>query len=143
MVASLRHARRTTFSTGGRTFAGNRSPRSAWPGVAEIVRRSPRASRHCWLVVRGRGVVMREPQETPTRSTSRSLERVAAVDVAKAWANSWPVRAAPHQEVKSFQCPSETTSTLPSVTLMAVWSSIAYVGAGILAAHCSAMAMSW
>ena len=32
---------------------------------------------------------------------------------------------------------------LPSVTLMAVWSSIAYVGAGILAAHCSAMAMSW
>jgi hypothetical protein len=57
--------------------------------------------------------------------------------------NSWPVPAAPHQEVKSFQCPSETTSTLPPVTLMAVWSSIAYVGAGILAAHCSAMAMSW
>jgi hypothetical protein len=45
--------------------------------------------------------------------------------------------------VNNLQCPSETTSTLPSVTLMAVWSSIAYVGAGILAAHCSAMAMSW
>jgi hypothetical protein len=50
--------------------------------------------------------------------------------------------AAPCQGVKSFQCPSETTSTLPSVTLMAVWSSIAYVGAGILAAHCSAIATS-
>lgn len=45
--------------------------------------------------------------------------------------------------VNNLQCPSETTSTLPPVTLMAVWSSIAYVGAGILAAHCSAMAMSW
>jgi hypothetical protein len=28
----------------------------------------------------------------------------------------------------------------PSVTLIEVWSSIAYVGAGILAAHCYAMA---
>lgn len=26
---------------------------------------------------------------------------------------------------KAFQCPSETTSTVPSVTLMAVWSSMA------------------
>ena len=27
-----------------------------------------------------------------------------------------------------FHCPSETTSTVPSVTLMAVWSSMAYAG---------------
>ena len=41
----------------------------------------------------------------------------------------------------SFHCPSETTSTLPSVTLMAVWSSIAYAGPAIPAAHLSASAM--
>lgn len=28
----------------------------------------------------------------------------------------------------SFQCPSETTSTVPSFTLMAGWSSMAYAG---------------
>jgi hypothetical protein len=48
----------------------------------------------------------------------------------------------------SFQCPSETTSTVPSVTLMAVWSSMAYAGPAMLAAHLSAWArvlpgMSW
>ena len=36
------------------------------------------------------------------------------------------------QGVNSFQCPSETTSTAPSTTLMAVWSSIAYAGTGML-----------
>ena len=33
----------------------------------------------------------------------------------------------------NFQCPSEMTSTVPSVTLMAVWSSIAYAGHAISA----------
>ena len=41
----------------------------------------------------------------------------------------------------NFQCPSETISTVPSVTLMAVWSSIAYAGPAISAAHLSAAAM--
>jgi hypothetical protein len=40
----------------------------------------------------------------------------------------------------SFQCPSETTSTVPSVTLMAVWSSIAYAGPAISTAYLSAAA---
>ena len=43
--------------------------------------------------------------------------------------------------VNSFQCPSETSSTPSSVTLIAVWSSIAYAGFGIPAAHRSASAM--
>jgi hypothetical protein len=47
----------------------------------------------------------------------------------------------PGYEGNSFQCPSETTSTVPSVTLMAVWSSIAYAGPAISAAHLSAAAM--
>ena len=42
---------------------------------------------------------------------------------------------------RSFQCPSETTSTVPSVTLMAVWSSMAYAGPAMPAAHLSASAM--
>jgi hypothetical protein len=42
---------------------------------------------------------------------------------------------------KNFQCPSETTSTLPSTTLMAVWSSIAYAGPPMPLAHFSASAM--
>jgi hypothetical protein len=45
--------------------------------------------------------------------------------------------------MNSFQCPSETTSTVPSTTLMAVSSSIAYAGPEIPAAHCSALAMEW
>lgn len=45
------------------------------------------------------------------------------------------------QWVNSFQCPSETTSTAPSTTLMAVSSSIAYAGTGMSAAHFSALAM--
>src|SRR5512138_4163 len=44
-----------------------------------------------------------------------------------------------HQGVNSFQCPSEMTSTVPLTTLMAVWSSIAYAGPPILAAHLSAL----
>src|SRR6266545_3662816 len=42
--------------------------------------------------------------------------------------------------LNSFQCPSETTSTVPSTTLMAVSSSIAYAGPEMPAAHCSASA---
>src|SRR4051812_15904065 len=42
--------------------------------------------------------------------------------------------------VNSFQCPSETTSTVPSLTVMAVWSSMAYAGPGMPAAHLSAAA---
>src|SRR5207253_2033895 len=42
---------------------------------------------------------------------------------------------------KILQCPSETTSTDPSTTLIAVSSSIAYPGTGIRAAHFSASAM--
>src|SRR5262249_28071747 len=45
------------------------------------------------------------------------------------------------QGVNSFQCPSETTSTVPSTTLMAVSSSIAYAGPCRSAAHFSALAM--
>src|SRR3954462_8412771 len=41
----------------------------------------------------------------------------------------------------SFQCPSETTSTVPSTTVMAVSSSIAYAGPEMPAAHCSASAI--
>ena len=41
----------------------------------------------------------------------------------------------------SFQCPSETTSTSPSTTLIAVSSSIAYAGFARPAAHRSASAM--
>jgi len=49
-----------------------------------------------------------------------------------------------HSEgVKSFHCPSETTSTAPSTTCMAVSSSSAYPGADIRAAHSSALAMEW
>src|SRR5262245_51552432 len=40
-----------------------------------------------------------------------------------------------HSGVNSFQCPSETTSTVPSVTLMAVSSSIA-MDARVLDARC-------
>ncbi len=47
------------------------------------------------------------------------------------------------QALNSFQWPRETTSTVPSVTLMAVSSSIAYVGTGSLAAYFSAFATSW
>jgi hypothetical protein len=47
----------------------------------------------------------------------------------------------PNQGVNSFQCPSETTSTIPSTTLMAVSSSIAYPGTRMPAAHLSASAM--
>ena len=47
------------------------------------------------------------------------------------------------QGVNSFQCPSEMTSTVPPVTLMAVWSSIAYPGTGTLPAHFSAPAMEF
>src|SRR4051812_16844292 len=43
--------------------------------------------------------------------------------------------------VNSFQCPSETTSTVPSTTLMAVSSSIAYAGPDKPAAHRSAAAI--
>src|SRR5262249_53513441 len=43
--------------------------------------------------------------------------------------------------VKSFQCPSEMTSTAPSTTLKAVSSSIAYAGHPSPAAHFSAAAM--
>jgi len=39
------------------------------------------------------------------------------------------------QALISLQSPSETTSTLPSSTLMAVLSSMAYVGTGIPDAH--------
>ncbi|MCA2229665.1 hypothetical protein [Nonomuraea aurantiaca] len=45
------------------------------------------------------------------------------------------------EEEKDLQCPSETTSTVPSVTLMAVWSSMAYAGPAMPAAHLSASAM--
>src|SRR5205807_4352821 len=49
----------------------------------------------------------------------------------------------PRQDLEgsSFQCPSETTSTVPSVTLKAVSSSIAYAGPGIWAAQLSASAI--
>src|SRR5581483_5311687 len=43
--------------------------------------------------------------------------------------------------MNSFQRPSETTSTVPSITLMAVSSSIAYAGPEMSAAHLSAAAM--
>ena len=61
----------------------------------------------------------------------------------KSWAvpgrtNQFPP---PHQGVNSFQWPSETTSTVPSTTFMAVWSSIAYIGTGTSAAILSALAM--
>jgi hypothetical protein len=52
-----------------------------------------------------------------------------------------PIAVGRGYEGNSFQCPSETTSTVPSVTLMAVWSSIAYAGPEMPAAHCSASAM--
>ena len=44
-------------------------------------------------------------------------------------------------ELNSFQFPSETTSTVPSTTLMAVSSSIAYAGPDKPAAHSSAAAI--
>src|SRR6476659_2670981 len=43
--------------------------------------------------------------------------------------------------VNSFQCPSETTSTVPSTTLMAVSSSIAYAGPDKPPAQRSALAI--
>jgi hypothetical protein len=52
-----------------------------------------------------------------------------------------PIAVGRGYEGNSFQCPSETTSTVPPVTLMAVWSSIAYAGPAISAAHLSAPAM--
>jgi hypothetical protein len=36
-----------------------------------------------------------------------------------------PVAVGRGYQGNSFQCPSETTSTVPSLTVMAVWSSIA------------------
>jgi hypothetical protein len=48
--------------------------------------------------------------------------------------------ASRNQGLSSFQCPSDTTSTVPSATLMAVWSSIAYARCPIPAAHRSASA---
>jgi hypothetical protein len=42
---------------------------------------------------------------------------------------------------KNLQCPSDTTSAWPSTTLMAVWSSMAYAGPPIPAAHASAAAI--
>jgi hypothetical protein len=45
------------------------------------------------------------------------------------------------QAEKSRQCPSEITSTAPSTTRIAVSSSIAYAGPGIVAAHLSASAI--
>lgn len=44
------------------------------------------------------------------------------------------------QGLSSSQCPSETTSTLPSTTEIAVSSSIAYAGPGIFVAHWRALA---
>jgi hypothetical protein len=52
-----------------------------------------------------------------------------------------PIAVGRGYEGNNFQCPSETTSTVPSVTLMAVWSSIAYAGPAISATHLSASAM--
>ena len=46
------------------------------------------------------------------------------------------------QGLNSFQCPSETTSTVPSTTFTAVSSSMAYVGTGSRPAHFSAFATS-
>src|SRR6478672_11225657 len=60
-------------------------------------------------------------------STKRDRELLLA-EVAYSWVNN-------------FQCPSETTSTAPSTTCMAVWSSIAYAGPEMSAAHFSAVAM--
>ena len=51
--------------------------------------------------------------------------------------------APPCQGLNSFQCPSETISTVPSITLTTVSSSIAYVGTGSRPAHFSAFATSW
>jgi hypothetical protein len=52
-----------------------------------------------------------------------------------------PTAAGRGYEGNCFQRPSETTSTVPSVILMAVWSSMAYAGPAISAAHLSASAM--
>jgi len=52
-----------------------------------------------------------------------------------------PIAVGRGYEGNGFQCPSETTSTVPSVTLMAVWSSMAYAGPAISAAHLSASAI--
>src|ERR1700678_152523 len=52
-----------------------------------------------------------------------------------------PIAAGRGYEGNCFQRPSETTSTVPSATLMAVWSSMAYAGPAIPAAHLSASAM--
>ena len=65
--------------------------------------------------------------------------RVADVTHADIRAALWD--ALPSQRVNSFQCPSDMTSTVPSTTLMAVSSSIAYAGPGMPAAHRSASAM--
>ena len=65
--------------------------------------------------------------------------RVADVTHADIRAALWD--ALPSQRVNSFQCPSDMTSTVPSTTLMAVSSSIAYAGPGMSAAHRSASAM--
>src|SRR5919199_1119245 len=51
------------------------------------------------------------------------------------------LRTSSHQGVNSFHLPSEITSTAPSITLMAVSSSIAYAGPPIPAAHFSAAAI--
>jgi hypothetical protein len=52
-----------------------------------------------------------------------------------------PITVGRGYQGNSFHSPSETTSTVPSVTLMAVWSSMAYAGPAISAAHLSASAM--
>src|SRR5262249_14953457 len=54
--------------------------------------------------------------------------------------SAWSRTGCGYQE-SLFHCPSETTSTVPSVTLMAVWSSMAYAGPAMSAAHFSASAM--
>ncbi|GIJ24216.1 hypothetical protein [Micromonospora lutea] len=46
-----------------------------------------------------------------------------------------PITGGRSYEGNCFQCPSETTSTVLPATLMAVWSSIAYAGPAISAAH--------
>ena len=48
------------------------------------------------------------------------------------------LRAGRPHWLNSFHCPSETTSTAPSTTATAVWSSTAYAGTGSRAAHFSA-----
>ena len=84
--------------------------------------------------VPGVRLAIRTPRTSASRRSSNDLKNHVSPG------RSGPLAQSQRLGGNSFQCPSEITSTFPSTTLMAVSSSIPYVGTGTPAAHASTLA---